>query len=146
MSRSIIFITGMSGTGKSTILDKLSEKGYKTIDTDYNQFSIKVYNHEQLDYEWIWDTERIKKEIDEHTEGILFISGTVSNQGKFYSKFDEVIFLSAPLDLILQRVQERTTNNYGKSNTDRREIINNFQQFEAIIAASSTVSIDEIGR
>lgn len=44
------FITGMSGTGKSTILEMLSEKGYKTIDTDYNRFSIQVYNQEEQIY------------------------------------------------------------------------------------------------
>lgn len=46
----LCFITGMSGTGKSTILEMLSEKGYKTIDTDYNRFSIQVYNQEEQIY------------------------------------------------------------------------------------------------
>jgi dephospho-CoA kinase len=31
-----ILITGMSGAGKTTVLDELSRRGYRTIDTDYD--------------------------------------------------------------------------------------------------------------
>jgi len=132
----------MSGTGKSTLLKKLSQRGYNTIDTDYNQLSIEVFNHEQLEAEWIWDEDKINKVIDEHTEGILFISGTVSNQGKFYPYFNEIIYLSGPLNILLERIQKRTTNDYGKSDAERKEIINNFEQFGAVIKATSTRTID----
>ncbi|WP_261129854.1 AAA family ATPase [Bacillus sp. Marseille-Q3570] len=142
MNKVIIFITGLSGTGKSTILAQLSNRGYHTIDTDYNQLSIEVFNHERLETEWIWDEDKMKKVVNEHNEGILFVSGTVSNQGKFYPYFNEIIFLSAPLDILLERIRKRTTNEYGKSDSERKEIIDDYEQFGDIIEASSTRTID----
>ena len=143
MNRAIIFITGMSGSGKSTILDALSKRSsYTTIDTDYDQLSIEVFNQELLETEWIWDEGKLGKIISEHKEGVLLLSGTVSNQGKFYSYFTEIIYLSAPLHILLERVQNRTTNDYGKSEAERNEIIANYEQFGEMIEAVSTRSID----
>lgn len=142
MNKAIIFITGMSGARKSTILENSSNRGYNTIDTDYNQTSIEVFNQEQLEYDLIWDECKIKKIVDDHKKEILFISRTVSNQGKFYPNFYEIIYLSALLNIPLERFQNRSTNTYGKSDAERKEIINNFEQFGAIIEVSSTITID----
>ena len=60
----------------------------------------------------------------------LYVSGTVSNQGRFYPRFDAVVLLSAPLDVLLQRVEERATNGYGKSAEERAQIIRNVENVE----------------
>jgi dephospho-CoA kinase len=33
-----VLVTGMSGTGKSTVLDELRRRGYHTVDTDYGDW------------------------------------------------------------------------------------------------------------
>jgi hypothetical protein len=38
----------------------------------------------------------------------LFIAGCVGNQAAVYDRFDAVVLLSAPLDVILDRVADRT--------------------------------------
>ena len=43
-------------------------------------------------------------------DGTLFVSGCVRNQGKFLDRFDAVVLLSAPPDVILERVAHRITN------------------------------------
>jgi len=36
LSKAIILVTGMSGTGKSAVLAELAHRGHQTIDTDYD--------------------------------------------------------------------------------------------------------------
>ena len=49
----------------------------------------------------------------------LFVQGCVRNQSKFYDRFNAVVLLSAPAEVILDRVAYRTTNNYGKTSSER---------------------------
>lgn len=52
MNRSIIFITGMSGSGKSTILEELSNRGFRTIDTDMDDFCVYTYVDKFQEFGW----------------------------------------------------------------------------------------------
>ena len=42
-------------------------------------------------------------------ETTLYVSGTVSNQRRFYSQFDAVVLLPAPADVLLRRIESRRT-------------------------------------
>ncbi|WP_337034894.1 AAA family ATPase [Paenibacillus illinoisensis] len=133
----LILITGMSGTGKSTALAELARKGYRVVDTDYGEWS------EHTDSTgWLWNEERITALLAEHNEGALFISGTVSNQGKFYPFFDAIVLLSAPLEVILERISSRENNPYGKTIAEREEIIHYVHTVEPLLRAGSTFEID----
>ena len=37
-----VLITGMSGTGKSTVIAELAARGYKAVDVDEPEFSVLV--------------------------------------------------------------------------------------------------------
>jgi hypothetical protein len=45
---------------------------------------------------------------------VLFVSGCAENQVKFYSEFDDIILLSAPAAVLVERLTTRTTNLYAK--------------------------------
>ena len=70
------------------------------------------------------------------------MSGTVSNQGRFYPQFDAVVLLSAPADVLVQRLQTRTTNIYGKASEDRDLILRHLAEVEPLLRATSTHEID----
>jgi shikimate kinase len=135
--KAIILVTGMSGTGKSTVLVELAHRGHRVIDTDYNGWSENVDGSG-----WLWRENRINELLTEHTDGTLFISGCVSNQGKFYPKFDAIVLLSAPLEIILERVASRKTNDYGKTAEQREEIVQYVTSVEPLLRAGATVEID----
>ena len=132
----VVFVTGMSGTGKSAALAELARRGHRVVDTDYGGYS------EERDGEQLWREERIAALLDEHGEGVLFLSGCVANQGRFYPRFDAVVLLTAPADVMLERVQARESNDFGKSEADRRRILADLAEVEPLLRAGATVEID----
>lgn len=72
----------------------------------------------------------------------LVVSGTVENQGRFYDRFDHVVLLSAPAEVILERVRVRTSNAYGSTQEDRTEILHNLDSFEPVLRATATLELD----
>ncbi|WFR61008.1 AAA family ATPase [Paenibacillus amylolyticus] len=132
-----ILVTGMSGTGKSTVLRELAHRGHRIIDTDYDGWSSNVDGSG-----WLWHEDRIDELLTEHSNGTLFVSGCVSNQRKFYPMFDAIVLLSAPLEVILERVATRKTNDYGKTVEEREEITQYVASVEPLLRAGATAEID----
>ncbi len=72
----------------------------------------------------------------------LAVSGTADNQGRFYDRFEHVVYLYAPVDLLLARVTGRTTNPYGASPEDRAEIVRYVDEVEPLIRRGATLELD----
>lgn len=138
----IVLVTGMSGTGKSSTLAELARRGHRVVDTDYGDWCEYVPMDDWPGWEQLWREDRIDALLAEHTEGALFISGTVRNQGKFYPQFDAIVLLSAPVEVILGRVATRETNDYGKSIAQRQEIEHYLATVEPLLRATATAEID----
>jgi hypothetical protein len=51
----------------------------------------------------VWREERIDGLLARSRDVTLYVSGTVSNQGSFYPRFDAVVLLSAPAEVLLTR-------------------------------------------
>ncbi len=136
-----VLVTGMSGTGKSACLEILNSRGYHSVDTDTDEWSVWVTQTDGSS-DWIWNEEVIAALLDKYEDGQLFVAGCKTNQGKFYSSFDHVVLLSAPAEVILERVANRSTNPYGKSDVQRREILRNLAEIEPRLRATATIEID----
>ena len=113
-----MLVTGMSGSGKSTVLAELKRRGHRVIDTDDPGWIVET--HTVGGPEPVWDLEQIKALIDGHRTGWLFIAGCVANQGAAYDRLDAVVLLSAPVDVILDRVADRA-NPFGSTAEDARD-------------------------
>jgi dephospho-CoA kinase len=138
----VVLVTGMSGTGKSAALVELARRGYRVVDTDYGGLSEEVPASDEREWEQVWREDRIDELLDEHDDSVLFVSGCVSNQGRFYPRFDAVVLLSAPADVILERVAMRKTNDFGKTDAERDLITNDLATFEPLLRAGATAEID----
>jgi shikimate kinase len=126
-----VLVTGMSGAGKSTLLDELRRRGHLVVDTDYDK--------------WVgsggtWDEPRMTRLLRGHRD--VVVSGTVDNQVRFYDRFEHIVLLSAPLDVLLVRVAERANNPYGSSSTDRAAIARYVETVEPLLRKGATLELD----
>lgn len=133
-----ILVTGMSGTGKSTAPAALRGQGYETVDTDEPGWS----TWSDADEAYIWNEDRIEELLDREPNSRLYVSGTVSNQSRFYPSFDAVVLLSAPADVLLERIEKRTANDYGKRSQERELILEHLAMVEPLLRATCTHEID----
>ncbi len=133
-----VLITGMSGTGKSSLLEELAARGYRTVDTDYGDY------YETIDGERLWREDRISAlvsaEPDDAT-GVLFVQGTTSNQVVFYPRFHRIVLLSAPAHVLVERLTTRTTNPYGKDPAELAETLECQQAVEPLLRAAATLEV-----
>ena len=121
----------MSGAGKSTLLEELRRRGHDTVDTDYDGWTLP---------DGSWDEERVPRLLaDPHD---VVVSGTVENQVNFYNRFDHVILLSAPLDILLERVRTRRSNPYGQSVSQQAEIRHYVETVEPLLRRGATIELD----
>ena len=72
----------------------------------------------------------------------VVVSGTVENQGHFYDQFEHVVLLSAPVDLLLERVGRRTNNPYGKTADQLADIARYVEAVEPLLRRGSTLELD----
>lgn len=136
-----VLITGMSGTGKSSVLAKLGGRGHRVVDTDTDRWSHWVTLPDGTT-DWVWREDAIVRLLTDHRHGKLFVAGCKSNQGKFYPLFDHVVLLSAPAEVLLGRIAVRTTNSYGKTAQERARILIDLEEVEPLLRRSATAEID----
>ncbi|CAN5180660.1 AAA family ATPase [soil metagenome] len=144
-----VLLTGMSGTGKSTLICELAVRGYKAIDTDNNQWCEWVnvtgdYPAARLTAgpDWIWREDRIQRLLSTEDSSVLFVSGCKWNQLKFYAQFDHVVLLSAPSRVIVERLATRTNNPYGKHLDELAEVLRNLQFVEPLLRRGASLEVD----
>ena len=130
----------MSGTGKSTILRELATRGYRVVDTDCGDW------HEWAIVAGEWDRilreDRIRELLAAEDTDVLFVSGTVSNQRRFYPQFDHIVLLSAPVSVIVERLAARTNNPYGKRPQELARILGHVRSVEPQLRHMATLEVD----
>jgi shikimate kinase len=117
-----VLVTGLSGTGKSSVLAELAARGYKTVDTDYGGWSelVDVPPSDGLtsglsgNTDQLWREDRIAELLATEDAEVLFIGGAAPNQGKFRTAFDHIVLLTAPASVMRERLTTRDNNPYGK--------------------------------
>jgi len=128
----------MSGTGKSTALAELRKRGFEVVDTDEAGWT--EWSDDEGGY--VWREDRIAELLARTRERTLYVSGTVSNQVRFYPQFDAIVLLSAAAEVLLDRIEHRSTNDYGKSAEERRSILAHLAEVEPLLRRSCTHEVD----
>jgi dephospho-CoA kinase len=133
-----ILLTGMSGTGKSAVVEALVGRGFKAMDTDYG------WCEEAVDGEWLWSEQRIQETLSTEDADVLLVAGCASNQVKFYDQFDLVVLLSAPAAVMVERIRNRSGNPFGKSQLQLAQVLGDLESVEPLLrkVADAEVATD----
>jgi shikimate kinase len=141
----------MSGTGKSTVIRELGRRGYKAVDADCDEFSEWVEvsgdvgasdSPVESGRDWVWREDRIQDLLSTEDADVLFLSGCAQNMGKFLSQFDHVVLLSAPPDVIVERLAVRTNNPYGKHPDQVARVLGLLETVEPLLRRAAGHEID----
>ena len=127
-----VLLTGMSGTGKSSVVRELVARGYKAVDTDDG------WSELQPDGRQLWREDAIQELLDAEDADVLFVAGCEENQGKFHAQFDHIVLLSAPLETLVERLATRADNPYGKSAEERRRFLDDVETVEPLLRRVAT--------
>jgi broad-specificity NMP kinase len=109
-----VLITGMSGTGKSAVIQELASRGYPAHDLDTPEWSewIDAAPSDGLTpvqgKDWVWRENRVRELLSGSEAGTLFISGCAENMGRLFPLIDCIILLSAPVETIVDRLETRS--------------------------------------
>jgi adenylate kinase family enzyme len=126
-----ILLTGMSGTGKSSVVAALAASGHKAIDADGGWCELLPDGRQR------WREDAIERLLDTEDAEVLFLAGCEENQVRFHPRFDLIILLSAPAEVLVERIADRTTNGYGRAPGELGRILADLRAVEPRLRAAA---------
>jgi len=151
MSR--VLLTGLSGTGKSTLIEQLAACGFKAVDLGSDEWSEWAEinfagdptpgdSPVEPDRDWVWREDRVQALLSPPEPGILFVAGCAPNMSKFRDRFDSIVLLSAPAEVIAERLSTRSDNQYGKRPDELARVLAQRDVIEPLLRKLADREID----
>lgn len=155
----LIYITGVAGTGKSTIHQLLLSKGYTAFDADLDGITgwhhivsgKPVYGPDMLGYlsqEWYqqyqWKIVRSRVEEIARLAGNqpIFLCGTSANDEDIHDLLSQVFFLTIDEETLMKRLATRQNNDWGKSPEDVDHVLRWLKPAEEYYRAFGALMLD----
>ncbi|RRD35141.1 hypothetical protein EII31_06990 [Leucobacter sp. OH2974_COT-288] len=124
-----ILLTGMSGVGKSTVLSLLRDEHTMCIDLDETNFV-------EIDFE-TGERQICVDQLISYMKTIsdkdVVIAVCEANQHLVYPMMNKIILLTAPIEVMKERIKVRKNNNYGKTSEDWEKIVRDKIDIEPLL-------------
>jgi dephospho-CoA kinase len=154
----LIYITGSSGAGKSTVRTELQKLGYEAHDTDEDGFSGWVNNQTKLavkfprastrpqgwleEHAYMLSAEKVNELVKRARNKKVFLCGIPANDIDFFEVFDRIIFLEIDKGTMLSRIKNRENNSFGQSKDSQALILKWFDAIRERYQKAGAVFID----
>jgi len=155
---SLIYITGVPGTGKTTIQKELEQHGFEAYDIDQPRFggpvnlttgaSTTVPSIEDRTPDWFdqheWRVSRSAvKELKEKSVGkTVYLCGTATTENVVWDLFDKVLYLQIDEDTLRMRLAGREGNDFGKTEQELQIILERYREAQEVIKDLEVIMID----
>lgn len=156
-----VLLTGIAGTGKSTLTKNLNDKGIQAIDLhDIPGVFVwkNITTRETIEYHpsnphtWfetadrVCDIERLEQVMNENPTAIFAGSTGGSNLREFLSKFDTVILLQCNPETIRHRMKTRTNKSgFGKTKEEQDDNIDWQREFDSELLSLGAIPVNTEG-
>jgi len=134
-----IFITGVAGSGKSSISKELNEFGYMAYDIEELEGMFKMVrkdtgedfeNYDNIDIkkvknaDWVCDKNKLEELLERQSDEIVFYCGVASNNDEIMPLFTQTILLKASPEAVRKRLSVREgTDDIGNTAENREWVL-----------------------
>jgi dephospho-CoA kinase len=125
-----VLLTGMSGVGKSALVAELRGRGYPAYDADDDGFS-----EPRADGRWGWRSDRVAELLAREPGGPAFFAGCSEEQAEL--PFALRVLLTAPREVLVQRLRTRRGNGYGKDPAELSQVLDDLAEIEPLLRRSA---------
>ena len=130
-----VLVTGVSGSGKTTVCKALQNLEYKAIDieaigglydlVDEKSGEIVPGTRDDIKEGLDWNCNKAKLQnlVDTEPGELTFYCGGMSNTDEIWYVFDTVVVLTVSDDTTIHRLSARTTGEFGGKEQDRKWVL-----------------------
>lgn len=151
-----IFITAVSGSGKSTICKSLINLGYEAYDIESipGLFSLVDANTDQvlegkqigdleegLEADWVCDIEKLKSLIMNQKTEVAFFCGGTSRTEELMGVFDSTVVLQVSDETTSKRLSNRVRGEFGNKQAARDWVLSWKHRVESDWLAAGGIGI-----
>jgi broad-specificity NMP kinase len=151
-----ILVTGVAGSGKSSVCMELQKRGYRAFDIEempgmfssVDKRTDQVTGHDNDDLEsvkqhdWICDEEKLRQLIAAQKDAMTFYCGTASNLDELLPLFNKVILLQVSPETIRKRLGGRKSGEFGNTKEVQEWVISWKDWWENHMREKDAILID----
>lgn len=151
------YITGVAGTGKSTIAEELKQRGLTVYDID-NVPELCEWRHRETDevaeyntgvgsewidaHNYICDEDKLRQLVASNQSTDVVVVGIASNQDHFVSNFDKLFLLTCTEKTLLERLNTRDDGNgFAKDPSEQEHILGWYKGFQDRMISKGAIPI-----
>lgn len=155
----LVYVTGISGAGKSTVCAALRRLGHEAHDTDQEGNSVWVNRRtgrvtmiasarERSQPGWLDEQEwrvvpaKIEALALRARDRVVFLCGSTANEHDVWHLFSRVVYLAIDTATLVDRLASRTSNDFGKSDTELAAILGWHEYSDAEFARLGATVVD----
>lgn len=158
----LIYLTGISGSGKSAVIRELQARGYeahgvdemgyadwvdrqtgKIIPFPEDENSVDIHEWYKK-HNWVLSDDRISKlkQQADANDTLIFLAGVADGEDTVWHYFGKVFVLNVDEATIRQRIAKRTDNDFGKTPDEMAAILRWLDGYEERYRTYGAVIVD----